>query len=389
MFLIWYIALICVQHVVQGTGDDQNYPSGRGTSAESDFDWTSFIDWPSSPETVPKEIPASVSYEHHAPEPSKPTSQSKGLDRERKKAYNHEYYQKQKSDPQLWRKRLDDQKLNRLIKIKRETAYLARLNQEDREAILRERKEKRKQRLLKAKNTSIEKEKKLGGQKRDLSPEAKKRRRAINRKAVQKYRKNLKERASSQQNGNTAFASDGDRQASSPASEEGSAGSNFDWMTLIDWASSPKTTSEQIDQAQSTDHPTPQPDQRHRDRAKMRAYNNDYYLKYRKNPDLWKTRLEGQKLNRLKNMKKKKAAFEQLSQEDKEAILTKQRQKRKERYLRDKSKNIKLSGAKSFIRDLSPESKKRRRAINREASKRYRRNLKERARKQQDDNPAE
>ncbi|PWN36257.1 uncharacterized protein FA14DRAFT_155662 [Meira miltonrushii] len=183
--------------------------SASTSSTKSDFDWTTIIDWPSSPETVSKQPPARISIEHYTSPSNQPallTQDRIHRQRELKKDYNHRYYQIHRSDPQLWRKKLDNQKLYRIVKSKREKSELAKLSKEDREAIMRRKNQNRREQYLK--NTiklkqQGKKRNRTNRLVRDLSPETREKRRAKNQKAVQKYREKQKEQARNQQDDHT------------------------------------------------------------------------------------------------------------------------------------------------------------------------------------------
>lgn len=201
MLFVTLIQLFPFVSVVLCSSDDSivhRSPANEEGSVGTNFRWQDFIDWPSSPDTASKKTQPSVSIEHYAPEPSKHVPLLQDRDRKLKKAYNHQYYQLQRNDPQRWRNRLDSQKLNRYIKLRKEKARIASLSPEDKEAALKERKEKGKKRYLKDKARVTQQRMQADGsygQVREVTPEAKKRRRAINLKAVQRHRKKLKERA--------------------------------------------------------------------------------------------------------------------------------------------------------------------------------------------------
>lgn len=169
--------------------------------------------------------------------------------------------------------------------------------------------------------------------------------------------------------------------------------SEFNWQGFVNWPSSPETEIEQTGPILPTKHDAPQVDsptspQILRDRESLKAYYHEVYLRERNNPQKWKNRLNGQRLNRLKKMKKEEESLAVLSIEEREAALRAQKQKGKEKYMKYKNMLIqqgKKPGSDRLpIRDLSPKAKEERRAKNRDAARKYRKTLKQRAKKQPD-----
>lgn len=168
----------------------------------------------------------------------------------------------------------------------------------------------------------------------------------------------------------------------------------FDWETLIDWPSSDDIgSSHSVKRIKSSNVKQKSPEaykinvdaDTEQNLIRKKRF-RETYRRLRDDPKKWRRMLDQHNKAVLRRKMLYKEEFSKKTKEEQEAILAEKKEKNKKRYIYEKQQRLKKGKHlyKSLpARELSPESLRKRRASNRESSKKRRKALKEK-----ENNPA-